>query len=546
MTDNCDNFGKASNGLTQADCVFWEDSNNNDDLQSLNDSPFDAKVKESPFGLEKDVDNEATRRTHQKSTSFHLLGRNRINQGDCPEQLDEENRYGVVHTRKRRRTKNMAAGVPPSSAKAVPLKRRLSTESSAPGVNFALANLLEQVATPATMKPSDPAKQSALLTTEHTLVHSSSTVESPVDLKTTSLEKNPSDEDDDDEFGAFDLDVDELAQIDCMVAATQVDFDNSQKEQPEANSGTCQRDTVSQMQIIQMGSSAQNQSLIPDSSYSSNKTEAPETVRSTMTTEKRLPLNPTSVNNQTQNRLTIQSQSTHQIKTISSEVSSNIPAKPKDVQIVNDEFDDEFPEIDFEALDKSIAEHTLSSQRELPLNILELKESEFASYVPSVDVPISNKASSQSSTLRQGLDFTRYMIIHVRSHRESFTKVLAVSIWNHGMADSSNGGKEGSASKIDGLVFLQGEWFHTELGGGDIIHLCSLSGHFSTGIDALPIHLHTCPPKGSITDDLVLVVHPDLLLTPTTISEAVTCTRRAVLKNRIGSTGLTCKFLGAP
>ena len=61
-----------------------------------------------------------------------------------------------------------------------------------------------------------------------------------------------------------------------------------------------------------------------------------------------------------------------------------------------------------------------------------------------------------------------------------------------------------------------------------------------TLVVALPLLLHTCPPPGSDPDDdLVLIVHPDLLLTRTAISETVSCPRRAILSNRLGSTGMT-------
>jgi len=44
-----------------------------------------------------------------------------------------------------------------------------------------------------------------------------------------------------------------------------------------------------------------------------------------------------------------------------------------------------------------------------------------------------------------------------------------------------------------------------------------------------------------VEDDLVLVMHPQLLMTPSSISEAVGCSRRAVIKSRLGSTGMTSK-----
>ena len=42
-------------------------------------------------------------------------------------------------------------------------------------------------------------------------------------------------------------------------------------------------------------------------------------------------------------------------------------------------------------------------------------------------------------------------------------------------------------------------------------------------------------------DDLVLVIHPDELITPTLISEAFTCPHLSVLQQRLGSTGLSVR-----
>ena len=77
---------------------------------------------------------------------------------------------------------------------------------------------------------------------------------------------------------------------------------------------------------------------------------------------------------------------------------------------------------------------------------------------------------------------------------------------------------------------------------GDVIHLCSLSGNYITDASALPILLHSHPPANSdLDDDLVLVLHPDELISPTLVSEAVKCPRLAVLQSRLGSTGLSSK-----
>ena len=54
--------------------------------------------------------------------------------------------------------------------------------------------------------------------------------------------------------------------------------------------------------------------------------------------------------------------------------------------------------------------------------------------------------------------------------------------------------------------------------------------------------LHSDPPPSSDpNDDLLLVLHPDELITPTLVSEAVQCPRLAVLRSRLGSTGMSSR-----
>ena len=96
---------------------------------------------------------------------------------------------------------------------------------------------------------------------------------------------------------------------------------------------------------------------------------------------------------------------------------------------------------------------------------------------------------------------------------------------------------------IDGCIHLRGEWYHTQCHVRDVIHLCSISGKYVTDSTALPVILHSHPPEGSdMQDDLVLVIHPDVLISPTLVSEAVRCPRLAVLQSRLGSTGLSGEF----
>jgi DNA replication factor Dna2 len=134
----------------------------------------------------------------------------------------------------------------------------------------------------------------------------------------------------------------------------------------------------------------------------------------------------------------------------------------------------------------------------------------------------------------------------------SFTQTLTLAAWTKDMLEnekqmahdlhhlhSSNGFSKRRNVQIvpAGVVHLREEWYHTRLAEDDTVHIVSLTGRCRT--DSLPLELYSYPPPGGVEDDLVLIVHPDMLLTPTVISEAVSCTRRATLKTRLGSTGLT-------
>jgi DNA replication factor Dna2 len=205
--------------------------------------------------------------------------------------------------------------------------------------------------------------------------------------------------------------------------------------------------------------------------------------------------------------------------------------------------DDEFPDIDFDALDKAVAERTVPSQTYSP---------QTAVPPPNAVVRNPRRFAPTSSDDRSFLTFSRYKVIRVDEDVSTFTKTLTLACWTSDMLQ-----EEEKASQFihhhserrmhdpnrvwptAGVAHLRGEWYHTRLSDGDTIHIVSLTGQFRT--DVLPLILHTCPPHGSDSDDLVVIVHPDLLLTPTAISETVSCTRRAILKNRLGSTGLTCK-----
>jgi len=230
---------------------------------------------------------------------------------------------------------------------------------------------------------------------------------------------------------------------------------------------------------------------------------------------------------------------------------SGAPSTMKTDDDKADPFGD-LPDIVFENIDKAIEERKENEniiQRDL--EILAQHQSLQNSHPPP-DQPVRNQRDTTpiGPNQRRYLTFSRYKIVDVCTNPSTFTKTIAVCSWTNEMlhhnlksihhTDASGelrlpNEKEWPA---EGRIHLRGEWYYSHLVRGDVIHICSLTGRFKTGLESLPMILHTRPPPGSDQDDLVLVIHPDQLLTPTTISETMTCNRRAILKSRIGSTGL--------
>jgi len=206
-----------------------------------------------------------------------------------------------------------------------------------------------------------------------------------------------------------------------------------------------------------------------------------------------------------------------------------------------DPFDD-LGDIDFDALDAAVAASHGSGARPE------------TSTAPSSIVCNSRSDSWQDET--SYLAFTRYKILQVIKDEATYTQRLFVVPWDISMLDgrdrqalhkpstltgttqASQHQQETSqkeAARNAGLLILRGSWFYLDVDQGDILHLCSLTGRFKTDASALPITLDTEPPPGSTYDDLVPIVHPEQLAIPTTITETLECSRRAVLKGRIGS-----------
>ena len=207
----------------------------------------------------------------------------------------------------------------------------------------------------------------------------------------------------------------------------------------------------------------------------------------------------------------------------------------------NDDDDDEFPDVDFASLD---FDRLVGPPQQLMNDT-----------PPSTNAPVRNRRRLERDGTAS-LTCSRYKVLSVTEDSQTYTKTVSLAAWTTEMLDDED--KKSRLThhpsdhkrdhridsndkwKMIGVIYLRGEWYYTRLQSDDAIHIVSLSGRFCT--DQLPIIFHTCPPTNSDTDDdLLLIVHPDLLLTPTIISETVGCSRRAVLKQRMGATGLTCK-----
>lgn len=226
-----------------------------------------------------------------------------------------------------------------------------------------------------------------------------------------------------------------------------------------------------------------------------------------------------------------------------------------------DEFGD-FPDIDLNVIDQAIATRSLTqpSYSSLPSN----KDALTSSLVRNLRA--SDPASSDPSGL-SFIKFSRYRVLNIHVDTRQYYKTVQVAEWKdvmlqddeaevnihrnaHVVVTQYESKKDVPPSTVGlpakstrypeaGFIQLRGQWYYSDLEPGDAIHICSLTGRFRTDANALPIVLHSHPPPGSEQDDLVIVHHPDLLMTPTVISETVACPRRAVLKQRNGSSGLT-------
>ncbi len=220
-----------------------------------------------------------------------------------------------------------------------------------------------------------------------------------------------------------------------------------------------------------------------------------------------------------------------------------------------DEFGDFPDDIDFNVLDQVVTEKVAQAR------VIEN---------PSSD-PVRNKRTNRKDYGGTSfMNFSRYKVLSIDVDERNCTKTLRVANWTNAMADSDEVItkilKDGKVKALEchvhredqnclfahatkdtdypeaGLLYLcGGDWYATPVRPGDVIHVCSLTGQYRTDDAALPIVLNSCPPPGSHLDDLVLVLHPEMLMSPSIISETATCNRRAALKSKMGSSGISSK-----
>lgn len=123
--------------------------------------------------------------------------------------------------------------------------------------------------------------------------------------------------------------------------------------------------------------------------------------------------------------------------------------------------------------------------------------------------------------------FSRYVVAHVHEVTQHHIKYLFVFPYHLKQQQMQPSMISPSQCK---QISLAGEWFYNHVEPGDIVHIISPSGLWRTDFSSLPLIL-----KNHQEDDILLVVEPDVLVAPTLISEALGCSRRAVLRHRMGS-----------
>ena len=561
-------------GLTQADCVAWDESNNID-LRDL-DSPHDNRSPRYCFDDDDEEEMETMEGSGGEQFSTVNQENNFMEQDESANKIgeetkrsfgNEENIFGVVRSRKNRRKRRrgdmkigeeqhrMKERIPLTESKA---NRRRSVDITEGGGNKALAAMLKEISTPASKNDANATRPHQHEPTKSSL--SEVKEENVGDLR-------------DDNDGTFGGDSGTLVTKDTASSAKSDDLRNKvlTPPPPESMVKTSSKSPAESMDDYDFEFTMEDihemdayvQQTQAEQEISATPTEPLNTASTASTTSFRS-TKPVQVDKQMDGKV-VQTKglSIREFSQVPSQIVSSGEMANTEEQHVktedeppdqHDEFD--FPDFDIAALDETVADYCSSSTRIVSQSkgdksLMELSDGELLSMVPPSNVIVSNKQRTTTSKTSQ-LTFDRYLVIRAKTDETTYTRVLVVSLWDDSMREERQNPSDVQLDRLrpfankqgrkgDGLIFLRGEWYHSMVTEGDVIHICSIIGQFETGVDALPLMMHTTPPAKSLFDDLALVIHPDLLLTPTTISETVTCNRRAVLKTRLGSTGFSCK-----
>ncbi|GMH86523.1 hypothetical protein TrST_g3744 [Triparma strigata] len=137
------------------------------------------------------------------------------------------------------------------------------------------------------------------------------------------------------------------------------------------------------------------------------------------------------------------------------------------------------------------------------------------------------------------MGFSRYQILDVIDDIETLTKILTVTPFKKEFLETpaaaacSSTSAPASDATPTGYVYLRGDWFWPLVKKNDIFNIVSPSNRFLTTFKALPITFDTDPAPMSTDDDLLFILHPDHIVSPSYVCEQLSCQRKAALKHRM-------------
>eukprot|EP00977_Amphora_coffeiformis_P004632 scaffold1000_cov166-Amphora_coffeaeformis.AAC.22 len=431
----------------------------------------------------------------------------------------QENRWGLVKSRRRRGGKGRSL---PSLVSSTATNITNSTTSSkrrmSAGGNDPFLDLLEHLKTPdreETMPPPNKTRKSL-----YSLPNLQSTNDFPADSSDQLADKASPDP-----FGPFpDIDFEEL---DRSIVMTQSNL--SQK----------MADTRVAETSLSTSTAPLNQLAVPAAQWQGAQIQSSQRRQADPST-----LNSHSVGKGTNHP--------HPLVSNTTSVSQDSTAHP--LNAVNTNFEEEeedpfgeFPPIDVEMIEKKIEE--VKQVKDKPPEFAQDENDPFGDF-PDLDFEAIDQQIAAITPQTPGDDtLSRYRVVQVTVDYDTFSKTLHVARWKNEMyaefeesvaIHREQGGAFPNPKTwpVDGLLHLKGEWYYTEVQPGDFLHIYSIFGRSSTSY--LPLTIDT---SANSKDDLALIMHPESLLIPTTISETMKCTRRAVLKNRLGSSGTSQALL---